>query len=137
MSLFLAQSQPLSEQINTLAFVFQFLAAILVAAGMLGVAALIGQKGRKTKEKDIPYECGKDPIGPQNPRFSVKFYMVAMLFILFDIETIFFFAWAISYQDLLSQGIGALFVILFFLFLLGVGFVYEIQKKSLDWTQRG
>ncbi|QSR87932.1 NADH-quinone oxidoreductase subunit A [Methylacidiphilum caldifontis] len=135
--LFWAQSQPYSEQLSSVAFIFQFLAALAVAVGMLGVSNLIGQKGRRSKEKDIPYECGKDPIGPQAPRFSVKFYMVAMLFILFDIETIFFFVWAVSYKDLLSKGWGALLVILFFLLILGVGFIYEIRKKALDWTQKG
>lgn len=131
------QSQAYSEDFSAFAFVLQFLTALLVAGGMLGVSNLIGQKGRRTKEKDIPYECGKDPIGPQAPRFSVKFYMVAMLFILFDIETIFFFVWAISYKDLLSRGWEVLLVILFFLLVLAVGFIYEIRKKALDWTQKG
>ncbi|QSR84112.1 NADH-quinone oxidoreductase subunit A [Methylacidimicrobium sp. B4] len=116
---------------------FQMVIAVVVAVSMLGGAILIGQRGRRTPAKDIPYECGKDPIGPTNPRFSVKFYMVAMLFILFDIETVFFFVWAVVYRQELAYGLRILFAMLFFLAVLGVGLVYELRKKALDWTRQG
>ncbi len=116
---------------------FQMVIAVVVAVSMLGGAILIGQRGRRTPAKDTPYECGKDPIGPTNPRFSVKFYMVAMLFILFDIETVFFFVWAVVYRQELAYGLRILFAMLFFLAVLGVGLVYELRKKALDWTRQG
>ncbi|VVM07058.1 NADH-quinone oxidoreductase subunit A [Methylacidimicrobium tartarophylax] len=116
---------------------FQIVIAVVVAVSMLGGAILIGQRGRRTPAKDTAYECGKDPIGPTNPRFSVKFYMVAMLFILFDIETVFFFAWAVVYRQELANGPQILFGMLFFLAVLGVGLVYELRKKALDWTRHG
>ncbi|CAB4244582.1 NADH-quinone oxidoreductase subunit A [Methylacidimicrobium sp. AP8] len=116
---------------------FQTVIAVVVAVSMLGGAILLGQRGRRTPAKDIPYECGKDPMGPTNPRFTVKFYMVAMLFILFDIETVFFFAWAVVYRQELAYGPRILFAMLFFLAVLGVGLVYELRKKALDWTRHG
>ena len=64
----------------------------------------MGKRGRRTHAKDQPYECGKDPIGPTHSRFSVKFYLVAMLFILFDIEVVFMYPWAVVYRELLHTG---------------------------------
>ncbi len=111
---------------------------IIVAVGFAGVSLLLsvvlGQSGKRTKEKDTAYECGKDPIGPTASRFSVKFYMIAMLFILFDIETVFFFLWAVVYKQELANGLAILFSMLFFIAILGVGFAYELKKKALDWV---
>jgi NADH-quinone oxidoreductase subunit A len=110
---------------------------IVIAAGFGAVALLVsvilGQRGRKSRGKDTAYECGKDPIG-DNPRFSIKFYMVAMLFILFDIETVFFYVWAVVYKDRLHDGLGILWAMLFFAAILFVGLAYELRKKALDWT---
>src|SRR5580658_7636004 len=76
----------------------QITAGILFAASTLAISLLIGKRGRRTAAKDAPYECGKDPIGPTHSRFSVKFYLVAMLFILFDIEVVFMYPWAVVYR---------------------------------------
>ena len=67
------------------------------------ISVLIGKRGRDTAAKDQPYECGKDPIGPTHSRFSIKFYLVAMLFILFDIEVVFMYPWAVVYREMLQQ----------------------------------
>ncbi len=110
---------------------------IVIALGFAGttlvLSLLLGQRGRQSAAKDMAYECGKDPIGP-NPRFSIKFYMVAMLFILFDIETVFFYVWAVVYREQLHNGLGILFAMLFFAGILFVGFAYELKKKALDWS---
>ena len=113
---------------------FQIIVAIGFAAVSLILSVVLGQSGRRNKEKDTPYECGKDPIGPATARFSVKFYMIAMLFILFDIETVFFFLWAVVYRQQLQHGLGILFAMAFFVAILLVGFAYEIKKKALDWV---
>src|SRR5579875_3138383 len=79
----------------------QVVAGILFASSTLALSVLIGKRGRRTHAKDQPYECGKDPIGPTHSRFSVKFYLVAMLFILFDIEVVFMYPWAVIYREML------------------------------------
>ena len=71
----------------------QVLIALAVAAGMIGASALLGKRVRN-RVKDMPYECGLEPRGNARERFSVKFYLVAMIFILFDIETVFLYPWA-------------------------------------------
>jgi NADH-quinone oxidoreductase subunit A len=118
---------------------FPVLFQIIVAVGFAGVSlvlsVVLGQSGRRTVEKDTAYECGKDPIGPTTARFSVKFYMIAMLFILFDIETVFFFLWAVVYKHQLTvDGLRILYAMLFFIAILLVGFAYELKKKALDWV---
>ena len=80
-----------------------FLVAVGFAGGTLVISALAGKLGRRTKTKDIPYECGMLPEGPGNSRLSVKFYLVALLFVLFDIEVVFMYPWAVVYKELLQQ----------------------------------
>ncbi len=111
-------------------------AAVGFAAGVLFLSVLIGQKGRRTRAKDIAYECGKDPIGEGGARFSVKFYLVAMLFILFDIEVVFMYPWAVVYRQMLAE--HALRSLIFgsmlsFLAVLFVGYLYALKKQAFDW----
>jgi NADH-quinone oxidoreductase subunit A len=116
----------------------QILAGIFFAVSTLAISVLIGKRGRDSAAKDQPYECGKDPIGEMHTRFSVKFYLVAMLFILFDIEVVFMYPWAVVYRDLLHQGGGRAYGIFFsmfsFLGILFVGYLYALKKKAFDWT---
>src|SRR5438309_10615389 len=77
----------------------QILVAILFAASALVVSVLVGKSGKRTPAKDIPYECGMISQGQRQPRFSVKFYVVAMLFILFDIVIVFIYPWPVVYRD--------------------------------------
>jgi NADH-quinone oxidoreductase subunit A len=101
----------------------------------LAASVVIGKRGRRTHAKDQPYECGKDPIGPVHSRFSIKFYLVAMLFILFDIEVVFMYPWAVVYRELLHNGMGIFYSMFSFIGILFVGFLYALKKKAFDWTQ--
>ena len=104
------------------------------AVSTLAISVLIGKRGRRTAAKDQPYECGKDPIGPTHSRFSIKFYLVAMLFILFDIEVVFMYVWAVIYREQLQYGLGIFYSMFSFIGILFVGFLYAWKKKAFDWT---
>jgi NADH-quinone oxidoreductase subunit A len=108
----------------------QIAIAMLVAAGMLGASYLLGKRVRN-KVKDLPYECGITPVGDARERFSVKFYLVAMLFILFDIEAIFLYPWAVVYREL---KMFAFVEMLLFIVLVLAGFFYIWKKGALDWS---
>lgn len=112
---------------------------IALAAGLAGAiltgSHLFGQRGSKGKIKNSAYECGVKTEGKTSARFSVKFYVTAMLFILFDIEVLFLIPWAIIYRDFLSQNISILGPIVFFLVTLVVGLAYEIKKGGLEWEK--
>ena len=112
----------------------QILIGIGFAVFTLGASVAIGKRGRRTVAKDTPYECGKDPIGPTHSKFSVKFYLVAMLFILFDIEVVFMYTWAVVYRELLKDGLGIFYAMFSFIGILFVGFLYALKKKAFDWT---
>src|SRR6266436_4149286 len=83
--------------------------AVAFSFGMLILSVVLGQKGKRTKIKDTPYECGMLPIGEGTTRLSVKFYLVAMLFILFDIEVVFLYPWAVIYRSMLKSNPGLIF----------------------------
>ena len=114
----------------------QIMAGVLFAVGTLAVSLLMGKRGRRSAAKDIAYECGKNPIGSTHSRFSVKFYLVAMLFILFDIEVVFMYPWAVVYRALLHgpYAIGIFFSMFTFIGILFVGYLYALKKKAFDWT---
>lgn len=114
----------------------QICVAIFFAGAAIVTSILLGQRGRRSAAKDIAYECGKDPEGPAQPRFSVKFYMVAMLFILFDIELVFMYAWAVVYREQLAHGLSILWVMLPFIVIFFVGELYAWKKGALDWVKR-
>src|SRR5215467_3153189 len=79
----------------------QIIVAILFAGSTLLVSVLVGASGKRTRAKDTAYECGMIPQGESQPRFSVKFYLVAMLFILFDLEIVFMYPWAVVYREMI------------------------------------
>ncbi len=112
----------------------QIVAGILFAASTLAFSALVGKRGRDSAAKDTPYECGKDPIGPTHSKFSIKFYLVAMLFILFDIEVVFMYPWAVVYREMLHNGPGIFYAMFSFIGILIVGYLYALKKKAFDWT---
>ncbi len=112
----------------------QVVVAIGFAAGALGVSVLLGKSAKTNKTKDSAYECGMPAEGAAQPRFSVKFYLVAMLFILFDIEIVFMYPWAVVYRDhIAAHGPGIFWSMLSFVGVLTVGYVYAIMKGALDW----
>jgi NADH-quinone oxidoreductase subunit A len=108
----------------------QAVIAMALAAGLLSVSYILGKKVRN-KVKDTPYESGIVPTGDARHRFSVKFYLVAMLFILFDIEAIFLFPWVVVYRDLKMFGFIEMLV---FVVLILSGFFYIWKKGALDWA---
>ena len=83
--------------------ILQTFVAIGFAAIALGLSVLLGKKGRDSKIKNTPYECGMLPIGEGAPRFSVKFYVIAMLFVIFDIEVVFSYPWALAFRDSIKE----------------------------------
>jgi len=112
-----------------------FIAAGGLAAVIVIFSALLGQKGRRNLVKDTAYECGKPEITKPHTRFSVKFYLVAMLFILFDIEVVFLYPWAVVYREMLqSIGVAMLVEMVVFLGILIVGFIWIWKKGALDWN---
>jgi NADH-quinone oxidoreductase subunit A len=110
---------------------------IIVAAGFaalaLIVSVLLGKTGCRTPAKDMAYECGMVPQGEAQPRFSVKFYLVAMLFILFDLEIVFMYPWAVVYKEAIAQS-GLIWWSMFsFITILMVGYVYALKKGALEF----
>ena len=113
----------------------QVIVAILFAGSALVVSVLVGKSGKRTRAKDTAYECGMLPQGEAPPRFSVKFYLVAMLFILFDLEIVFMYPWAVVYRESIKQS-GLIFWSMFsFISILMVGYVYAVKKGALDWKR--
>src|SRR5262249_24963698 len=111
---------------------------VLIAGGFAVstpiASALLGKSARRNRTKDSAYECGMLPIGEGQPRFSVKFYIVAMLFVLFDIEVVFLYPWAIIYKDdIVANGAAIFGWGMCFVAILGVAFVYAWKKGALKW----
>jgi NADH-quinone oxidoreductase subunit A len=120
-----------------LPILIQVILAIGFAAVALLTSVILGRVGKRNPIKDTAYECGMLPQGHAQPRFSVKFYLVAMLFILFDIEIVFMYPWAVVYRDFIAQ-FGAwpiLGSMVGFLAILMVGFLYAIKKGALEWRR--
>jgi NADH-quinone oxidoreductase subunit A len=112
----------------------QIIVAVGFSASSLFLSIVLGRAARTSKVKDMAYECGMIPEGAAQPRFSVKFYLVAMLFILFDIEIVFMFPWAVNYSEMIhSHGSLIFWSMLGFVTLLTVGYIYAIFKGVLDW----
>ena len=106
---------------------------VLLAGGMLALSYLLGQH-RPTARKLSPYECGMTPTGDARQRFSVQFYLVAMVFILFNVEIVFLYPWAVIFHEL--RMFGFIEMLLFLLFVMA-GFAYLWKKGALDWSRPG
>jgi len=109
--------------------------AIGFAVSALLISVVLGKAGKRTATKDSAYECGMLPQGEAQPRFSVKFYLVAMLFILFDLEIVFMYPWAVVYKEAIAQSSVILWSMLCFVTILMVGYVYALKKGALDWKK--
>ena len=110
-------------------FIYILLAIALGSLGIVGLSAILGPH-RPTKIKLMPYECGVDPVGDTRERFPIKFYVVGMIFLLFDIEVVFMVPWAVNYGRLGLFGFIEMFV---FIFILAVGYLYLWKKGALEW----
>ena len=120
-----------------LPILLMFVVAAGFAVGNVLLSQFVGQR-KSTRTKLMPYECGKDPVGSARERFSVKFYMIAMIFILFDIEVIFLIPWAVVFKSLRDSGFSTLVYVEMMLFvaLLLVGYIYVWKKGAFDWGDR-
>src|SRR5947209_5928981 len=111
--------------------------ALVIAAALVTLSAVIGRRV-KNSVKDMPYECGMKPTGDARERFSVKFFLVGMLFILFDIEAIFLYPWVVVYRDLNhNHSLFGFMEMLIFVILILSGFFYIWKKGVLDWAESG
>ena len=113
----------------------QVMTATGLAAVMLLASVALGKSGRRNKIKDSAYECGMLPIGDSQPRFSVKFYMVAMLFVLFDIEVVFMYPWAIVFRDMIGEHATLFWSMSGFAGILLVAYLYALKKGALKWNE--
>ncbi len=118
---------------NYLPLLMHFIVAGLLASVIVTLSWIIGQR-KPTRAKMSPYECGMAPIGDARERFSVKFYMVAMLFILFDVEAVFLYPWAVILKELKMFGFWEMMV---YIGIFLVGFFYVWKKGVLDWGVTG
>jgi len=105
------------------------LVAIAFAGGTIGLSSIIVPR-RRNSIKNSAYECGVEAVGDARERFSVKFYLVAVLFILFDIEAVFLYPWAVAFRQL---GFYGLIEMVLFIVILFVGYVYLLKKRALEW----
>src|SRR5690625_2335199 len=113
----------------------QIVFAASLAVIILGASSLLGQRSKANAIKGTPYECGVPPTGESGVQFSVKFYVTAMLFILFDVEIVFLIPWVLSFRDFLGASIPVLLPALFFIFLIALGLFYEIRKGAFEWER--
>jgi NADH-quinone oxidoreductase subunit A len=113
--------------------------AIAAPFSMIIASTLLGKRAKRSQIKDTAYECGMLPIGEGNPRLSIKFHLVAMLFILFDIEVVFLYPWAVVYKAMLTDPSHPeyknmiLASMISFLVILFAGYLYALKKKAFDW----
>lgn len=114
--------------------VIQIVIASGFAVATLIASALLGKRALRNPVKDSAYECGMNPVGEGQARFSVKFYLVAMLFVLFDIEVVFLYPWSVVYRNQISEGTVVFFWSMFgFVMILFVAYLYALRKGALEW----
>jgi NADH-quinone oxidoreductase subunit A len=110
--------------------------AVSFSVVTLVASVLLGKRGRNSRVKDMAYECGMLPVGEGNTRLSVKFYLVAMLFILFDIEVVFLYPWAVNFRAMLAQQPGLIFgSMIAFMLILFIGYLYALKKEAFEWRK--
>jgi NADH-quinone oxidoreductase subunit A len=118
-----------SDQLNYIPILLQFILAVGFVVGTIIVSGKLGPK-RSSEMKDKNFECGIESVGNARIPFSVKYFLVAILFVLFDVEVIFLYPWAINFKELGMEGMVKMVI---FMLLLLVGFFYIIKKKALEW----
>lgn len=112
----------------------QIIVAVGFAVAVLVLSVMFGRSARRNQTKDTAYECGMLPIGEGTPRFAVKFYLIAMLFVIFDIEVVFMYPWAVQFRELVRDGNLMPFLSMAgFAGILGVAYVYALKKGALHW----
>jgi NADH-quinone oxidoreductase subunit A len=125
-----AGNRHLNEAVTSLwPFVVYFIAVLLLVATMLGLSFVLGQR-RANKATNMPFESGVLSVGSPQIHMAVEFYLVAIFFVIFDLETVFIFAWAVAFFELGWEGFIAVIV---FVLILGVALIYELSTGALDW----
>jgi len=112
-------------------FILKYIIIFLIIGLLLFVISFFLVYQKPTSEKVSSYECGFNPFGDARNKFEVRFYLVAILFIIFDLELLFLFPWIISFNTICLLGV---WVMIFFLFILTIGFIYEWYEGALDWS---
>lgn len=123
-------ASPSPEVVSVLIFTFLVVAMGLVILGLVRIATRFFGTAKQKKGKYEPYECGVPLLGSARERFEVRFYLVALLFVLFDIETVFLLPYAVAYQKLGMAGLGE---VLAFVAILGLGLLYLVKRRALEW----
>jgi len=118
-----------SDQLNYIPILMQFILAVGFVVGTIFVSGKLGPK-RSSEIKDKNFECGIESVGNARIPFSVKYFVIAILFVLFDVEVIFLYPWAVNFKELGMEGMVKMVI---FMLLLLVGFFYIIKKKALEW----
>ncbi|MGH7946724.1 MAG: NADH-quinone oxidoreductase subunit A [Opitutaceae bacterium] len=118
-----------------LPFLIQAVLAATITGGVIAASHFFGQRARKNRIKDTAYECGMPAEGVVHTRFSVKFYLTALLFMLFDLEVVILIPWTFIHREFLAHDIAILGPILFFIGVLVLGLVYEVRKGALQWEK--
>ena len=121
-----------STAVNYIPIIIQMLVALGFVVFTMVLTHLIGPK-RKTKDKLTPFESGIEVVGNARQPFSIKYFLVAILFVLFDVEVIFMYPWAVNFRDFSKIGFDGLIEMFIFMGTLLLGFIYIVKKKALDW----
>ena len=106
--------------------------AVAIAFLILNLSRILGPHNPTSRKTD-PYESGMDPVGEARDRYSIAFYLVAMEFIVFDLEVVFIYPWAVAY---LNHGVGTFFAMVIFIIVLFIGLIYTLKKGTLDWDMK-
>jgi len=114
---------------NYFSLLLMFLMTAIIVWAMILLSTILGPK-KPNKVKDVPFECGEQPFQLPTDRFHVRFYLIAMLFVLFDIEIIFLFPWAVVFRTLQLSGFVSMLI---FVLILGAGYVYAWKKGAFEW----
>ena len=133
--LYLSNNQRCMTLSSFLPVLIQILLAVGIGVGILVASHLFGQRASRSKIKDSPYECGLSSEVGGTTRYSVKFYVTAMLFILFDIDVVFLIPWVLTHRELTFAGVSVLGPMLFFTFVLVFGLIYELKSGALEWEK--
>ncbi|MFP6855358.1 MAG: NADH-quinone oxidoreductase subunit A [Opitutales bacterium] len=113
----------------------QIVLAIGLGVGLIAFSHLFGERGRTLGAKNTPYECGMLVKTREKTRFAVKFYLTAMLFILFDVDVVFLVPWALTHREFIAAEIPILAPMLFFVGVMSIGLLYELKKGALEWDK--
>ena len=122
------------EPVSYIPVLVQIVVAVGMGAAIVAASHIFGQRAKTNAVKDSAYGCGNAPEGIPHPRFGARFYLVAMLFVVFDIEVVFMLPLAMAYPDLVSEKLPVALPVMFFIALMAAGLFYEVKKDALNWN---